>query len=192
MKKIFLCSSSPRRKELLQLMGLEFEIFIADVDETIPESLPPSEYVQRLALKKARSAAETLREGVLIAADTIVTLDQQILGKPIDDEDAFRMLTKLCGRTHSVFTGIVVFDRLSNYILKQYRETSVTMRHYTIDEIQHYVQTREPMDKAGAYGIQGLGALLVDKIEGDYFNVMGLPISMLNQMLKEVGVKTLI
>lgn len=192
MKKIFLCSGSPRRKELLQQMGLQFEVFAADVDENVTEALSPSEYVQYLALKKAQRAAEILKEGVLIAADTIVTLDQEILGKPVDEEEAVLMLKKLSGKNHSVYTGVVVLDLMSKKTLVQYKETLVTMRPYTIDEIQRYVKTKEPFDKAGAYGIQGYGALLVEKIDGDYFNVMGLSVSMLNQMLKEVGVRTII
>ena len=184
-----LASGSPRRKELLELIGLEFKVIVSQADEdSVSKDLKPELYVQELALLKASATAkEVLRNknAVIISADTIVTLDGQILGKPKDEDDAFNMLSKLSGREHEVYTGYCVM-RISNgkAVCGKVR-TKVKFKDLSDDKIRGYINSGEPMDKAGAYGIQGKGSLLVKKIDGDYFNVVGLPVSELNRILKK-------
>ena len=191
-----LASGSPRRKELLELMGLEFKVIVSQADEdSVSKDLKPELYVQELALLKASATAkEVLRNknAVIISADTIVTLDGQILGKPKDEDDAFNKLSKLSGREHEVYTGYCVM-RISNgkAVCGKVR-TKVKFKDLSDDKIRGYINSGEPMDKAGAYGIQGLGSLLIEKIDGDYFNVVGLPISALADTLEdEMDIKIL-
>lgn len=185
---VILASNSPRRKELLRQIGLEFSVDPADVDERVLPDEPPEQYAVRVALDKARVAAVRARAGLIIAADTIVVLDGEILGKPADAEDATRMLTKLSGRAHTVITGLAIKDASTGKELTRASSTRVWFRAITQREIAAYVSTGEPLDKAGAYGIQQRGALLVDKIEGCYFNVVGLPLSLLGELLQAFGV----
>lgn len=196
MKKIILASASPRRRELLSQIGLEFEIVISHKEESY-ESTRPEEIVQELALMKAENVASELREKggledtVVIGADTIVALDQQILGKPKDEEDAYQMLTSLQGRSHQVFTGAAIldFDQTGNCQVSSHAvETRVYVHEMDRQEILSYIKSKEPMDKAGAYGIQGKFAAYIDKIEGDYYNVVGLPVSYIYQQLKKTGI----
>lgn len=187
MREIILASASPRRAELLKQIGLEFSIMPSDIEERIDVSLPPEEVVQRLALDKAMSIAEKVEKGprkgaLIIGADTIVVKDG-ILGKPINDTEAFHMLKSLEGNWHSVITGLAVIDSDNLKGTKLFVETRVKMRPLTEAEIKAYIKTGEPADKAGAYGIQGMGAVLVEKIEGCYFNVVGLPLTRLSQVL---------
>ena len=191
-----LASGSPRRKELLELIGLEFKVIVSQADEdSVSKDLKPELYVQELALLKASATAkEVLRNknAVIISADTIVTLDGQILGKPKDEDDAFNMLSKLSGRENEVYTGYCVM-RISNgkAVCGKVR-TKVKFKDLSDDKIRGYINSGEPMDKAGAYGIQGLGSLLIEKIDGDYFNVVGLPISALADTLEdEMDIKIL-
>lgn len=189
MKKFILASASPRRKEILENIGLEFEVAVSDTDEGQVDAaaLPVSVYVQELALLKATSVAKMRKSGdeLIISADTVVCIDGEILGKPKDREDAFRMLKMLSGNCHSVFTGICVMNTKNAFSVCNSVETKVYFRNLSDEQIQSYVESGEPMDKAGAYGIQGLGSVLVEKIDGDYFNVVGLPATKLSEILKK-------
>ena len=184
-----LASGSPRRKELLELMGLEFKVIVSQADEdSVSKDLKPELYVQELALLKASATAkEVLRNknAVIISADTIVTLDGQILGKPKDEDDAFNMLSKLSGREQEVYTGYCVMRISDGKAVCGKVRTKVKFKDLSDDKIRGYINSGEPMDKAGAYGIQGLGSLLIEKIDGDYFNVVGLPISALADTLED-------
>lgn len=189
---IILASASPRRRELLERMGIEkFDIIVSDVDETLEEGLSPAEQVERLSRLKAGAVAAEAADpdALIIAADTVVTLDGAILGKPADKEDAFRMLSALSGVRHHVYTGVTVMQ--GEKVLTRHEATSVDFRPLEPEEVESYIATGECMDKAGAYGIQGYGCLLVEGINGDYYNVMGLPVVCLAQMLKEFGVDCL-
>ena len=187
---IILASQSPRRRELLERMGVEFRVVTPDIDERMERELPPDELVRRISAEKARAvAAQAGPDAIVIAADTVVALDGAVLGKPADESDAARMLSALSGRTHQVFTGLTVACGADVRTVSE--ETAVTFRPLTAEEIAAYVRTGEPMDKAGAYGIQGYGALLVEGIRGDYYNVMGLPVCRLGQMLRRVDVDCL-
>lgn len=185
---IILASNSPRRRELLAQIGLAFTVAPADVDESVLPGESPVSCVERLAQDKARAAAKRAGKGIVIAADTIVAAGGAILGKPADAEDARRMLTELSGREHEVVTGLAVMDAASEQCVTRTSITKVWFRDLSDREIASYVATGEPLDKAGAYGIQGRGALLVERIEGCYSNVVGLPLSLLGEMLREFGV----
>ncbi|MCI8916611.1 MAG: septum formation inhibitor Maf [Oscillospiraceae bacterium] len=188
---IILASNSPRRRELLGQMGLkDFQVSAPNVDETVEPGLSPAEMVEELSLRKARAAAKKAGpEDLVIAADTVVALDGKVLGKPRDREDAFAMLSALSGREHRVYTGLTVLR--GEEAATGHEETAVAFRALKPGEIQGYIATGEPMDKAGAYGIQGLGALLVSGIRGDYCNVVGLPVFRLGRMLADFGVELL-
>jgi len=184
-RTLILASNSPRRRELLAQIGLTFTIAPADVDERIRSGEAPEDYAERLALEKARTAARQAGEGIIIAADTIVVVGGTILGKPGDAEDARRMLKELSGREHAVVTGLAVMDAATQRSSVRTSITKVWFRDLSEREISAYVATGEPLDKAGAYGIQERGALLVERIEGCYSNVVGLPLSLLGEMLRE-------
>ncbi len=188
---IILASQSPRRRELLGQMGLKgFKVTSPDVDEDVDENLHPSLVVEELSLRKARAvAAHADEDDLIIAADTVVALEGTVLGKPADETDAFTMLSALSGNRHYVYTGVTVIR--GDQVVTQHEVTTVSFRDIEPEEIEHYIATGEPMDKAGAYGIQGLGALLVDRIDGDYFNVMGLPIYRLGRILSQFGLDLL-
>lgn len=190
--KIILASASPRRSQLLKQIGLNFTVHPSQVEEKYIEGQKPHLWVQDLALAKALDVASTLKEGIVIGADTIVVNDNLILGKPRDEKEAELMLKSLSGKKHQVLTGIAVVDgnNTENY-LTQVEITHVKFRNLSDVEIKAYVKSKEPLDKAGAYGIQGLGALLVEAIEGCYFNVVGLPLSKLAQGLEKFGVEVL-
>lgn len=186
---LILASQSPRRRELLAQMGLtEFQIHPAAAEEVAPPGLTPPELVQALALHKAREVAQTHAQSgdLVIGADTIVVLDGQVLGKPRDEAHALEMLTALAGRPHHVYTGVAVLQ--DGRELAQVEDTTVWFREASQAELTRYIATGEPMDKAGAYGIQGRGGLLVSRIEGDYTNVVGLPIVRLAAMLAQFGI----
>ena len=188
---MILASQSPRRKELLGQMGLRgFKVTSPEVDETVDEHLPPAQVVEELSRRKAMAVARHADgDDLIIAADTVVALEGAVLGKPADGADAARMLAALAGRTHFVYTGLTVLRGERARTVSE--ETAVTFRPLTEGEIAAYVATGEPLDKAGAYGIQGYGALLVEGIRGDYYNVMGLPVCRLGLLLKELGVDCL-
>ena len=173
---LILASNSPRRRELLERIGVtDFKVAAPNVDETVEDRLSPAETVEQLSLRKARAAAEKAGpDGLIIAADTVVALDGAVLGKPHSEDDAFAMLSALSGREHHVYTGVTVLR--GDRAVTEHEETAVTFRALEPDEIRGYIATGEPMDKAGAYGIQGIGALLVSGIRGDYCNVVGLPV----------------
>lgn len=209
-KRIILGSASPRRRELLAQIGVEFEVRVSDKEE-IYKSTVPEEIVKELSLMKAGNVALDLAENlaasrdpdaagpdgrikdtVIIGADTIVVLDNEILGKPVDEEDAVRMLGRLQGREHWVYTGVAFLDfgpdgekNVINYPVG----TKVYVNAMTEDEIRAYVATKDPLDKAGAYGIQGRFAAYIDRIDGDYYNVVGLPVSRVYRTFKEMGIK---
>jgi len=191
MKTIILASSSPRRKELLKNVGLKFRVESSAAFEQLDENLEPRELACRLSLTKARAVARRNRNAIVIAADTIGVLDRHIIGKPQTEHEAFEMLKSMSGKCHTVITGITVVDTDTMKQVTRSVETRVFFKQLSDFEIRTYVRSGEPMDKAGAYAIQGLGSLLVQKIEGDYFNVMGLPLSALAEVLKEFGVDML-
>ncbi len=188
---MILASQSPRRRELMERMGLKgFKTISPDIDESIFDGLPPEELVRKLSAEKAVAVAEQVSEhDLIIAADTVVSLDGTILGKPSDDLDAFKMLSTLSGVRHQVYTGVTVCR--GGETITEHEVTDVLFRELTEEEIECYVKTGEPLDKAGAYGIQGYGALLVERISGDYYNVMGLPVCRLNGILSRFGVSCL-
>lgn len=189
--EIILASRSPRRRELLSQIGLKgFRVMASEVDEQVEGNPPPGELVEELSLRKARAVgAQAGEEDLVIAADTVVVLDGAVLGKPADERDAFAMLSALSGNRHRVYTGVTVLR--GERALTEHEETLVAFRELEPDEISAYIATGEPMDKAGAYGIQGLGSLLVSRLEGDYFNVMGLPLFRLGKMLTAFGLNLL-
>lgn len=188
MAKLVLASASPRRQELLQRMGIQdFDVRVPDTEENFPQGLSPREVVCYISREKSDAAAALCTDDeIVITADTMVFLDDRRLGKPKDEADALSMLTALQGRRHTVCTGVTV--RQGSRILTEAESTEVCFRPATEEELRAYIATGEPMDKAGAYGIQGLGALLVEGIQGDFFNVMGLPILRLSRMLSTFGV----
>lgn len=190
MPKLILASKSPRRRELLERMGLAHTVISVDSDEWFPEDLSPSEIVKYISREKAFAAANMVApEDIVITADTMVFLDDRKLGKPGDEDEAFLMLSALSGRVHTVCTGVTVMQ--GNRTLTEAEQTRVRFASLDEDTIRAYIRTGEPMDKAGAYGVQGLGALLIEGIEGDFFNVMGLPVRRLSLMLSRFGVQTL-
>lgn len=189
--KIILASQSPRRRELLSRMGItHFDVLPAQGEEHIDHSLPAGLLVEALARQKAAEiAACAPPDAVIIAADTVVALDNEILGKPHTAQEAAEMLQKLSGRQHTVYTGVAV--RQNDTELVEREAAQVHFRPLSPQEIRAYIATGEPMDKAGAYGVQGRGALLVERLEGDFFNVMGLPVLRLARMLEQFGVSLL-
>ena len=188
MKTLFvLASKSPRRKALLKSIGINAEIIPARIDESIYSGLEPEKMVRELAMLKAADVARSFgKNTVVIGADTCVCLDNKVFGKPHTIEEAKSMLRKLQGKTHEVYTGYCVFDCTTKNAVSRSEKTLVTFKSLSEEEIDAYVKTREPMDKAGAYGIQEKGAIFVEKIEGDYFNVVGLPLCALSKLLSEM------
>ena len=184
--KIILASGSPRRRELLAMAGYTFEVIPADVDETADPALSPAELVAMLAEKKASAITidNSASNAIIIGSDTVVAIDNLILGKPKDDADAFAMLSRLQGRAHTVYTGVTVITPAGRRTFVE--STKVFMRALTDEEINDYIQTGEPRDKAGAYGIQERGAVLIERVEGDYFTVVGLPLCRLSVTIKEL------
>jgi septum formation protein len=190
--KLILASSSPRRQELIRLFGLPVIVIPSDADESVPNELTPSQIVETLALRKAntvRDKASTSWDGYIVGSDTIVVRDGSVLNKPKDADDAFGMLRSLQGRTHQVYSGIALVDISGmNQSSVGHTISKVTFHPMTNEEIWSYIRSGEPMDKAGAYGVQGLGSLFVERIEGDFYSVMGLPIQLLYRMLLNQGV----
>lgn len=189
MARIVLGSGSPRRQELLRRMGIEdFDLRVPQVEETFPAGLSPQETVCCISREKSAAVVSTPEE-IVITADTMVFLDDKKLGKPADEGEALSMLTALQGRHHTVCTGVTV--RQGERLLTAAETTDIYFRPATESELRAYIATGEPMDKAGAYGVQGKGGLLVQRIDGDFFNVMGLPLVLLHSMLREFGVDLL-
>lgn len=185
-REIILASASPRRKELLEKLDLEFSVCPADIDESLLPDEDAGMYPLRTAVQKAVAVAKTAENAIIIAADTVVVLDDRILGKPKDEKEAKEMLQRLSGREHIVITGIGVVDTVSGRTLSATEQTIVYFHPLEEEEIDAYIASGECMDKAGSYGIQGKGSLLVRKIDGDYFNVMGLPLSKLYRLLLNI------
>lgn len=179
---LILASSSPRRRELLTAAGIAYEAVAVDVDESVLKLEPPGEHVRRLALEKARRGLGLFPTAVVIGADTIVLVGSEIFAKPRDKEDATRMLQMLSGREHEVLTGLAMVSVRRSIV--EVSRTRVWFNPLTEDEIEWYVSSGEPLDKAGAYGIQGLGARFVDRIQGSYSNVVGLPVALVYRLLK--------
>lgn len=190
-KPIILASGSPRRKELLAGLGLQFEVLVSDVNEEIEEVLPPHQLVEVLACKKAEAIAAKVSRGIVIGSDTIVVLNGEILGKPKNEEDAFSMLSRLQGNLHTVYTGVSLIDAESRRSEVAYQATQVKMKSLSVEQIRHYIATKEPLDKAGSYAIQGIGATLIEGIEGDFYTVVGLPLALTAEKLKSFGVDVL-
>lgn len=185
---LVLASASPRRAQLLRDAGITFDVQPADVDETVRAGETPQSYVRRVAQAKARKAAEGLDGRVVLAADTIVVVDDEILGKPRDAEDAKRMLRRLSGRTHEVLTAVCLLAPQAPVESCEVCATMVEFASLTAADIDWYVTTGEPFDKAGAYAIQGLASRFVERIEGSYSNVVGLPVSLFCRMCKDAGI----
>jgi len=188
---IILASGSPRRRELLTQIGIRnYRILVPDVDEHTDVPSQPAPLVEILSRRKAEAVrGDVGDEALIIAADTVVALEDTVLGKPADKADAARMLSTLSARKHQVYTGFTVLR--GSQVITGHEVTDVTFRSLTPSDIDHYIATGEPMDKAGAYGIQGFGAVLISGLHGDYFNVMGLPVYRLAQALSEFGIDTL-
>jgi len=184
--RIILASQSPRRRELLSLIGIPHEVRPADLDESVLPGESPAPHAERLARAKAEAVAATEPDAVVIGADTIVVLDGDILGKPRDTVDASAMLQRLSGRTHTVLTAVAVTR--DGRTVSGVESVEVTFRPLTPEQIEAYIATGEPMDKAGAYGIQGFGAVIVERVHGDYFAVMGLALGRMVELLEQVGI----
>lgn len=194
-RRIILASTSPRRRELVSSLHIPFDVVPSHADESTPEDWTPEQIVKELAKRKADAVYRTLdssqRQGVIVGSDTIVVRDGDVLGKPRDEQEAASMLRSLQGRSHLVYTGVACVDGLTGTSLVDYRRTEVTMKPLSEREIASYAASGEGLDKAGAYAIQGLGATIVTGIEGCYFNVVGLPLSLLTEMLSSFGIQVL-
>ena len=190
-EKLILASRSPRRAEILRSVGWPFEVIVAGVDETPEDGEAPENYVRRLSLAKAEAVAATMNEGLVLGADTTVVIDNQILGQPIDDDDARRMLKMLSGRWHEVLTAVALIraDKESDPLVSV-ETTRVRFAELSDAEIEWYVSSGEHLDKAGAYGIQEKAALFIEQIQGDYFNVMGLPIRLVYTLATQIWIRT--
>ncbi|MGJ7912297.1 Maf family protein [Neobacillus sp. LXY-1] len=185
MQNLILASSSPRRKELLENLRFSFTISSSEVDETFDPKLSPDEIVMELAERKAQAVFKQNNHAFVIGSDTIVVADNEVLGKPNDEAEAFEMLRTLSGKQHDVFTGVAILSPTGT--TRFYEKTEVWFWELTDEEIRSYVKSGEPLDKAGAYGIQQLGSMLVKKINGDYFAVVGLPLARTVRELKRLG-----
>jgi len=187
--RIVLASSSPRRRELLSTLGLGFEVIHPSSDETVSGNETPEDFVLRASAEKASSVSMSLGEGVVvIGADTVVVVDGEILGKPRDPEDASSMLRKLSGKEHHVYTAFSIVRPKNEILHSEIVDTSVRVKPLAASEIEGYIKTGEPMDKAGAYGMQGIGSFMVGGFEGSYSNVVGLPVEELLAALKKLGI----
>jgi len=190
-KKIILASASPRRRELLEKIGVKFAVEPSEYNEQVNTSLEPHELVRHNSEAKARAVAAKHRKALVIAADTIGVFRGKILGKPHTTSEARKVLQALSGKSHLVITGVTIIDTETGKVFAKSVTTKVYFKKLTPKEIEAYVKTGEPLDKAGAYAIQGLGSVIVDKIEGDYYNVIGLPLNALAEGLKQFGVEVL-
>ncbi len=183
--RVILASQSPRRSQLLTLIGIPHEVMPAHVDETLKDGELPTDYCNRLALAKTRHVALQYPEAVVVGSDTIVLLGREVLGKPVSENDAVSMLRRLAGQEHTVHTAVAV--SYCGRVLSGVESVRVRFRQLDESLIASYVATREPMDKAGSYGIQGFGATIVERIDGDYFAVMGLPVGRMIELIRELG-----
>jgi len=184
---IYLASKSPRRRKLLKQLNINFKSFSVDMNEVIHPKEAPSKAVLRLSKEKLVLAKEKIKKGAIITADTIVVLDDKIIGKPLNKKDAFKILKTLSGKTHIVYTGYSLYNSFNKKSISEFEKTKVTFRHLTDQEINEYIDSGSPMDKAGAYGIQDdFGAVFISKINGCYYNVVGLPIAKLYHALLRI------
>lgn len=183
--KIILASASPRRKEILENTSVKFDVMASSIKELTIDGESPCQMVMRLAFEKGMDIASRQKSDLIISADTIVVIDNTVLGKPKNEIEARKMITTLSGRTHQVITGISLINLDNNKKIIDYVISNVKFKNLSEEDINDYIRTKESLDKAGAYGIQGYGALLVDEIQGDYFNIVGLPISRLSDLLKK-------
>lgn len=192
--ELVLASSSPRRQDLLRQLGFSFQTLVSDIDESLPQSITAKQAVQQLALKKAKAVAAQVENHLVIGADTVVVLEDEILGKPRDSQHAIQMLKKIQGRSHQVHSGIAIVE-VKQGVIRRFetaqKKTDVWLLPLTNEQIEWYVGTGEPLDKAGAYAIQGLGACMVEKINGCYFNVVGMSLSLLTQMIQKMNYRLL-
>jgi len=189
--KLILASSSPRRRELLASIGVDFDVVPSDIPEVKGKGESPEEYVARLSREKAQTIAERFGDRWVVAADTTVLYDDELLEKPVDANDAKRMLAVIGGRTHTVYSGVTVMNLAAGYRDTRVAETEVRMLPLTEHEIAWYVATGEPLDKAGAYAAQGIGGMFIDSIHGSFTNVVGLPLALLYEMFKRAGIDPL-
>lgn len=189
--KFVLASSSPRRSELLASVGIAFDVIPSHIPEARQPGEAPEEYVARLSREKAQAVAAQHPDRWIIAADTTVLLEEQLLEKPTDARDAVRMLSTIAGRTHVVYSGVTILNQARGYSDTRVAESEVRMLPLSPDDVEWYVRTGEPMDKAGAYAVQGIGAMFIDSIHGSYTNVVGLPLALLFQMLRKAGIDPL-
>jgi septum formation protein len=187
-RTIILASASPRRKELLEKIGLKFEVDPSDSNEILRLDIPPERMVKAISHEKALTVAQKYTDAIIIAADTLGIFNGKIITKPANRDEAKAMLLELSGKSHRVITGFTILDTASKKVTSHTVETKVYFKKLTEEEIDHYINSGEPLDKAGAYGIQGLGSVLIKKIAGDFYNVIGLPISALADNLKKFGV----
>ena len=188
MKQIILASKSPRRKALLEQIGLKFTVDVSDIDESKYLHSNPESLAKSLSIAKAEKIAEKYKDAIIIAADTVVILNKEIIGKPKDKKDAVKMLRKLSGKTHVIITGFTILDTKTKKEITEFVQSKVRFKKMTGKEIDQYVKTGEPLEKAGCYGIQDKGAIFIEEVKGDFFNVVGLPIFALSQNLKKFGV----
>lgn len=191
MKRIILASQSPRRRMLMEMLGLDFISIAADTEESFYPGEKARPGAERMARQKALAAARSLSEGLVIAADTVVCCEGEIMGKPRDEEDAFKKLSRLSGKAHQVITALCIVDVEEQSIELESELTTVYFKDLSPEEISGYIKRGESMDKAGAYGIQGLASVFVERIDGCYYNVVGLPLSRLYRVLKRRGVDLL-
>lgn len=191
MRKIVLASSSPRRKQLLKQLGVEFVVDASNIDEKLNPRYKPRRQVEMLSLQKAEAIAHKHADAVIIAADSMVAVNNEVLGKPKDIKHAKQMLKMLSGTTHWVITGMTIIDTKSKKVVTTSSETKVVFKKLTPREINNYLLTKEPYDKAGAYALQGLSAIFVERIEGDYFGAMGLPLNLLAEEFKKCDIHIL-
>ncbi|HHX23085.1 MAG: Maf family protein [Tepidanaerobacteraceae bacterium] len=190
-RKLILASSSPRRQQLLNQIGLDFTVEPSNLNEDFNRDLDFGPFASEIAFKKSAAVAKRHKEGLVLGADTIVVCNRKILGKPATPLEAKEMLSMLSGRWHQVFTGLSLVDVSTGSFLKDFEESWVKFKDIDSNEIENYIKTGEPMDKAGAYGIQERGALFVEKISGDYYNIVGLPLFKLNLMLLNFNIRIL-
>ena len=183
MKNLVLASQSPRRRELLAILGHEFSVVPSSIDEMPAAGEAPEEYVVRVAREKGAEVASRVAGSIVLSADTVVTIDGEILGKPSDKEEAFRMLRKLSGREHRVYTAVTVINQMKGDILEGLESTRVWFKSLTDVEILDYLSREDVLDKAGAYAIQGYAGIYIPRIDGNYFNVMGLPLPLVHELL---------
>ncbi|MGI6392960.1 MAG: Maf family protein [Candidatus Izemoplasmatales bacterium] len=186
MKDVILASNSPRRRELFDFLGVKYQIMTKDVSEAIDQGLLPEEQAMELAFRKAHAVFKENKDKIVLGFDTLVYTETEILGKPKDDKDARRMLRILSGTKHMVVTGTAILTKAVSHSF--YSKTAVTFYPLTDEEIDKYIASKEPMDKAGAYAVQGYGARFVERIEGDYYTVMGMPVSRIYQEFKKLGI----